>query len=136
MTTTALTTATRKIVRIDRHPNGPRLYIHGLRVHHGLTGCVAFALSAAIGPHNKLRPLMLLAAAAMVADDAHDFPWHLHDGTPAEQTAALTDQSILAWADRHDAAAHKLAHRAQKLGARHHLEQDPLLVELIAQTRP
>lgn len=55
---------------VVRHPNGPRVYVAGLRVHHGSAGC-ALAL---IGLTR--RNLVLTAiATAMVVDDLSDFPW-------------------------------------------------------------
>lgn len=55
---------------VVRHPNGPRLYVAGLRVHHGTAGC-ALALVGL-----TRRNLVLTAiAAAMVVDDLADFPW-------------------------------------------------------------
>lgn len=58
------------IVRVVRHPNGPRLYVLGRRVHHfylGLAGTAA-ALAAR-------RPAFAVAAAAYALSDVRDFPW-------------------------------------------------------------
>lgn len=45
-------------MRLERHPNGPRLYIHGLRIHHGLTGTI-----------------LTLLGIALIVDDRKDFPF-------------------------------------------------------------
>lgn len=58
------------VVRVDRHPYGPRVYLAGRRIHHGSAGLVlAVALRAA--RRRKLSYLALLA----VAHDARDFPF-------------------------------------------------------------
>ena len=64
-------------MRIEHHPNGPRLYVHGLRLHHGLTGSVL--LLAGVAGHLRT---VTLAGALLVADDLHDFPWRLREGAP------------------------------------------------------
>lgn len=43
------------VLRITQHPTGPRLWICGHRVHHGLTGV-----------------LLVLAGVALAAHDRHD----------------------------------------------------------------
>ena len=58
------------MLRIDRHPYGPRVYLLGLRIHHGSAGC-ALALGGLLA---GLLPLLLIAAA-MIATDYRDFPW-------------------------------------------------------------
>lgn len=50
--------------------HGPRLYVLGARVHHGLAGM-----------------LMLVAGAVLVATDWHDRPWHLIDSPNPTATA-------------------------------------------------
>lgn len=62
------------MLRVERHTNGPRLYIFGLRVHHALTGIALGALGAATH-----HPLLALAGAVLVVDDAHDFPWRMRE---------------------------------------------------------
>ena len=55
---------------VVRHPYGPRLYVAGVRIHHGSAGCALALIGLA------RRNLLLTAiAAAMVADDVGDFPW-------------------------------------------------------------
>lgn len=55
---------------VVRHPDGPRVYVAGVRIHHGSAGC-ALALAAL-----ARRDLLLAAAGiALVADDLADFPW-------------------------------------------------------------
>jgi hypothetical protein len=70
-----------RILRIHRHPYGPRVYVGGLRVHHGLTGAVLLAcglLAPAAG-----RPVVVSLAVLLMVDDAHDFPWSLRDAAAA-----------------------------------------------------
>lgn len=55
------------VARIIRHPNGPRLYVGGLRVHHGTTGL----LVAAAGLGSRSRPLVALGLL-LAAHDRHD----------------------------------------------------------------
>jgi hypothetical protein len=58
-------------IRIVRSPDcGPRNYVLGCRLHHGLVG--AAVLAAGVSLHN---PALMLAGAALVAHDRHDFPW-------------------------------------------------------------
>lgn len=59
---------------IGRHPWGPRVYVAGLRVHHGSTG-VALAVA---GLARRDRRLVVIAAA-LICHDAHDFPWRDSD---------------------------------------------------------
>ncbi|MBA2348172.1 MAG: hypothetical protein H0V81_07745 [Solirubrobacterales bacterium] len=74
-----------RLIAIDRHPNGPRLYVQGLRIHHGLTGAVLFASSLLARPSRQRRALRA-CALAMIAEDGHDFPWRLID-PPLLETA-------------------------------------------------
>lgn len=55
-------------VAIHRHPQGPRLYVSGQRVHHGASG---LALAGSLLAMRKHR--LCLAALAIVAHDAHDW---------------------------------------------------------------
>lgn len=55
-------------VTIIKHPNGPRLYVASLRVHHGLTGAACVALGAA-----RRRRSLFLAGWLLMLHDAHDF---------------------------------------------------------------
>lgn len=57
-------------IRIDHHPNGPRLYVAGRRVHHGLAGGLA-ALALLRTNHRRLA----LGVAAFAATDWRDFPF-------------------------------------------------------------
>ena len=64
-----------RLVRIEHPPgHGPRLYVLGLRIHHGLVAAVALPLTMIC---NK-RILVLLAFAAL-CEDLHDYPWRLHE---------------------------------------------------------
>lgn len=58
------------MLRIYRHPSGPRVYLLGARVHHGAAGIGAAAALAALG-----RPALALAALAIAAHDWRDFPF-------------------------------------------------------------
>lgn len=64
-------------VRIIRHERGPRVYVIGLRCHHGATGAAALALGAALRGH---APRALTRGAAAVGalllwHDRADFPF-------------------------------------------------------------
>jgi hypothetical protein len=63
-------------MRIERNANGPRVYVFGLRIHHGLAGVALIAVGLA---HSE-RSLIALGCA-LVLDDAHDFPWALLERT-------------------------------------------------------
>ncbi len=63
-------------MRIERNTNGPRVYVLGLRLHHGLIGAALLALGLA-----RSERSLVLAGVALIADDAHDFPWALHEHT-------------------------------------------------------
>ena len=86
LTTQTVTVATRRrvpLVRIERPVgHGPRLYIKGLRLHHGLV-C---AVGATVGVVCKQRALTLVALAGVV-DDLKDWPWPLHDREPSTPVA-------------------------------------------------
>jgi hypothetical protein len=64
-----------RAVAIERHPSGPRLYLRGLRVHHGLSGTLVCL--AALGAGRRTAAVLGLCLAA---HDAADFPWPLHEG--------------------------------------------------------
>lgn len=59
-----------RILSISHHPHGPRLYVAGRRVHHGLAGGIA-ALALLSTHHRSLA----LATAAYAATDWRDFPF-------------------------------------------------------------
>jgi hypothetical protein len=58
------------VTGIVRHPRGPRLYVAGLRVHHGSAGLAVAAAAVALR-----RPSVAAAALVAVAHDRADFPW-------------------------------------------------------------
>lgn len=58
------------MIRIHKHPLGPRLYVGGLRVHHG----PAFGLAAGVAWMSRHRGLAM-ACAAWAATDWRDFPF-------------------------------------------------------------
>lgn len=62
------------MTRLVSHPNGPRLYLCGRRIHHGSAGCALAVLGALAH-----RRSAWLAGALMVAHDARDFPWRDSD---------------------------------------------------------
>lgn len=51
-------------MKLIKHPNGPRLYIATLRIHHGLTGV-----------------LLTTTGLALLIHDRHDWPFRLKDRT-------------------------------------------------------
>lgn len=56
------------MLRIIKHSHGPRLYVAGLRLHHG----PAFAaIAVGLRHHRKLS----LIAAGVALTDARDFPF-------------------------------------------------------------
>lgn len=57
----------REALHIIKHPNGPRLYVGGLRVHHGTTGLMLSAL----GLGARRRALVGLGLVLAV-HDRHD----------------------------------------------------------------
>lgn len=57
-------------MRVQRHPGGPRVYVSGFRVHHGLAGCILVLIGAI---RRKRRVVQL--GGALVLTDLHDFPW-------------------------------------------------------------
>ena len=59
---------------VVRHPWGPRLYVGGIRVHHGSAGC-ALGIAALVAR----SPWLTLLALALVLHDACDFPWRESD---------------------------------------------------------
>jgi hypothetical protein len=65
------------VTGVVRHPHGARLYVAGVRVHHGSAGCALALIGLA------RRNLLLTAiAGAMVIDDLADFPWRDRDNHP------------------------------------------------------
>lgn len=62
------------LLRIEHHPNGPRVHVGSLRVHHGPVGVLVVA--GALATHHEL---LALAGVAIVLDDLHDFPWRLRE---------------------------------------------------------
>jgi hypothetical protein len=71
------TIATKALIRVIRHEAGPRVYVRGLRVHHGLTGAVM--LGCAVLARAAARPLVCTIAVSLMLHDVHDFPWSLRD---------------------------------------------------------
>ena len=55
---------------VIRHPRGPRVYVAGLRIHHGSAGLAAALVGLAVG-----SPPLVIAAVVAVAHDGADFPW-------------------------------------------------------------
>lgn len=71
--------ARRRVVSVRRHPNGPRVYLLGRRIHHGLTGAVLAVASVLLPRRARHRGVLVILGAVLVIDDAHDFPWHTQD---------------------------------------------------------
>jgi hypothetical protein len=65
------------LVWIDRAPNGPRLYLGGMRIHHGLGGELLTA--DALRRRGRLAMLEAVVGLALLASDWHDFPFALTD---------------------------------------------------------
>lgn len=61
------------MIRVVRHPYGPRCYVLSYRVHHGAAGLGAIALSAIC--HGRARAILALIGARAIADDWRDFPF-------------------------------------------------------------
>lgn len=55
-------------MNVIRHPNGPRVYVAGRRVHHGLAALIALPFCG------RSRALRLVAVTAL-AHDIRDFPF-------------------------------------------------------------
>jgi hypothetical protein len=67
-----------RVFHLQHHPNGPRVWICGQRVHHGAVGVIAAAACAA-----TRHPAGIAIAAALVVHDAHDLPiWFAREGLP------------------------------------------------------
>lgn len=60
----------RRALCLIHHPHGPRLYVAGVRVHHGLAGLIGAALCALTGAHKLAATLALYGAS-----DWRDFPF-------------------------------------------------------------
>jgi hypothetical protein len=73
----ALAHAEPMAVRIDHARRGPRLYLGGFRLHHGLTGEL-FVLDG-LRRRGKLGIAEVLAGMLLLGDDWHDFPFSLRD---------------------------------------------------------
>lgn len=58
------------MIRVNRHPRGPRLYIVGRRCHHGVSGAILAA--TALGFRRKR---LAVALAVWAATDWRDFPF-------------------------------------------------------------
>jgi hypothetical protein len=62
------------LVRVERHELGPRCYLAGARIHHGLTGLLLLTAGVA-----TRHPALVAAGALAVWHDRRDFPFPLHD---------------------------------------------------------
>ena len=80
-----------RLIQVQSHPNGPRLYVGPWRLHHGMTGMWLVAWGAT--HHGAAAAAACVAGLAMIAHDAHDAPWPLRDPRPA--TPALTAPGAL-----------------------------------------
>jgi len=75
-----------RLVRIERHPLGPRIYLAGLRLHEwhlGLAILAGLAIGAAAGLVRDALPVVLAVAAAtwLIGKDWRDiFPRHRDTG--------------------------------------------------------
>lgn len=62
---------------IVRHPHGPRVYVAGIRVHHGSAGLAVALIALA-----ARRRWIAAAALCVVGHDLADFPWRDCDNHP------------------------------------------------------
>jgi hypothetical protein len=68
-----------RIAHLHRHPNGPRVWLLGQRIHHGAVGVLLALACVVLGAY-----LGVLLAVALVAHDAHDWRiWFTREGLPA-----------------------------------------------------
>jgi hypothetical protein len=79
------------LIYVQRHPNGPRLYVADHRVHHGTSGlvlCAACLLTR--------RPRTALAMLALALHDAHDWRvWFKRELLSAlDETLAMVEDVI------------------------------------------
>lgn len=58
------------MIDIRRNPHGPRLYVGGRRVHHGVLGTV-LALGALVAKRRRVAAVFIVYAAS----DYKDFPF-------------------------------------------------------------
>lgn len=66
------------LVHLHRHPNGPRVWLCGQRVHHGAVGVLLAAASAPTG-----HWFGVALATVLVAHDRHDWRiWFTREGLP------------------------------------------------------
>ena len=68
-------------IRVDRHPAGPRVYLAGVRVHHGTAG-----LAAIVSYPVHRRRSVLAAGLAALAHDFQDFPFRDCDNHERKRT--------------------------------------------------
>jgi len=69
-----------QVFHLYRHPNGPRVWFLGQRVHHGAVGVLLAIACTAANLHHGLVVAVLLAA-----HDAHDWRiWFRRERLPAE----------------------------------------------------
>jgi hypothetical protein len=70
----------RRVCCVQRHPQGPRVWLLGQRVHHGATACVVAAVALA-----AKRPRIALAVLVAAAHDRHDVRiWFAREGLPLD----------------------------------------------------
>lgn len=70
-----------RLVRLERHPNGPRVALAGQRLHHGAAGVLVAALGA-----RARSPLLCAAGACLAIHDRHDWRWWFAPGDPQTTT--------------------------------------------------
>lgn len=64
-------------VVILRYPTGPRVWVFGQRVHHGVLGCALVALV-------RRHPALGIVVAMLIVTDWHDRrAWFAREGIPA-----------------------------------------------------
>lgn len=75
-----------KIIRYQKHPQGPRLWIGNQRVHHGASSIMAAALLLCFRRTRPLAPLMLMIAL----HDRHDWRYWFAPGDPQLKLKKMT----------------------------------------------
>lgn len=63
------------MLRVERHPRGPRAYVGGKRLHHGTAGLIAVLLATLLRRHRRLSAAIAAGGGAAIAHDRKDFPW-------------------------------------------------------------
>lgn len=65
------------MIRVLRHPSGPRVYVAGLRLHHGTVGVALIVGGATVRRRAKVAAAAAAAGALLLAHrrEYRDFPF-------------------------------------------------------------